>query len=67
MLKGKSMRPEDLIEYHSTRAEKEMGLGLIAQGIPAARAHLQLASLHMQRARELGDQTVSHERPALIM
>lgn len=58
---------EDLIQYHSTRAQDEMGLGLRAQAIPAARAHLQLASLHMQRVRELAGSKATPEKPVLIM
>ena len=58
---------DDLIEYHSSRAQSEMGLGLRAQVIPAARAHLQLASLHMQRVRELAGRQMPKEKPVLVM
>ena len=44
---------QDQIDYHSKRAMKELDLGLMAVSIPAARAHLKLSSLHLQRAREL--------------
>ena len=47
------MSNEDQIAYHSKRAMKELDLGLMARSIPAARAHMQLSSLHLQRAREL--------------
>ncbi len=45
---------EDQIRYHQDRAERELAIGLTAQSIPAARAHLQLASLHRDRAKALG-------------
>jgi hypothetical protein len=61
------MGMEELIEYHSTRAREELDLGLIAQGMAAARSHLQLASLHMQRVRELSGSRVSTGVPALMM
>ena len=40
--------------YHRERALKELSAGLVAGCSSAARAHLQLSTLHMQRARELG-------------
>ena len=40
--------------YHRERALKELDAGLAAGSGSAARAHLQLSSLHMQQARELG-------------
>lgn len=33
-----------------------MDLGLVAKGMAAARAHLQLASMHLERIRELTGQ-----------
>ena len=51
------MSNEDQIAYHSKRAMKELDLGLMAGSIPAARAHMQLSSLHLQRARELSGQS----------
>jgi hypothetical protein len=45
------MEPE--IEYHTRRARDELHYGLTAAVMPVARAHLSLASLHMQRVREL--------------
>jgi hypothetical protein len=48
----------DEAEYHSNRARQELDLGLTAKGISASRSHLRLASLHMQRLRELnGDRS----------
>jgi hypothetical protein len=52
---------QDDTEYHFARAQNELNLGLGARGGAAARAHLQLSTLHMQRARELKDQSL--ERP----
>jgi hypothetical protein len=43
----------DDINYHSDRARKELDLGLTARGSAASSAHMRLASLHMQRVREL--------------
>lgn len=48
------MNRQDELSYHSQRATRELDMGLTAQSTPAARAHLQLASMHMQRVRELG-------------
>lgn len=48
------MTRRDALSYHSERATRELDLGLTAGSTNAARAHLQLASLHMQRVRELG-------------
>ena len=44
----------DDIQYHQARAARELDMGLSTSCLNAARAHLQLSSLHMQRARELG-------------
>lgn len=41
------------IEYHRTRARRELNLGLTSSSIPAARAHLRLSSLHLERLRAL--------------
>jgi hypothetical protein len=54
------------IDYHSTRATRELDLGLIAKSLPAARAHLRLASLHMERLRELTGSRLN-KRPVLTM
>jgi len=55
--------PEE-IQYHQSRAARELDLGLSASNLNAARAHLKLSSLHMQRARELG---ATDPRPPLQM
>ena len=47
----------DKAEFHRQRAERELDIGLIASSPAAARAHLQLSSLHHRRARELGGQS----------
>jgi hypothetical protein len=47
------MSLDDQISYHSSRAMRELDLGLIAKSVPAARAHLRLSSLHLDRLREL--------------
>ena len=47
------MTATELIQYHSERARRELDMGLLAAAAAASRAHLQLASLHMQRVREL--------------
>lgn len=41
------------LDYHNLRAQRELDLGLTAQSTPVARAHLTLASMHLQKAREL--------------
>lgn len=53
LLTGVAMMKQDAVAYHSRRATHELDLGLIASTSSAARAHLQLASLHMSRVREL--------------
>jgi hypothetical protein len=45
----------DAAEFHRRRAEHELDVGLIASNPQAARAHLELSSLHYRRARELDD------------
>ena len=42
------------VEYHEQRAARELSLGLTAQSMAAARAHLQLSSMHRERMRALG-------------
>lgn len=41
------------IDYHRRRALRELDLGLVAGTSAAARAHLELSSLHMRRMLEL--------------
>lgn len=50
---GVTMQRRDALTYHSERAIREFDLGRAAEPGPAARAHLELASLHRQRVREL--------------
>ncbi len=52
--------------YHSERATRELHLGLIASGMHAARAHLKLSSLHLQRAREAQGMS-EHSRPPFVL
>ena len=60
------MGNEDLIAYHSKRAMRELDLGLTAASTPAARAHLQLSSLHMDKLRQLTREP-GLVRPPLVM
>lgn len=46
------MSQQEIVGYHSNRALRELDLGLTASCFAAARAHLELSSLHMRRARE---------------
>jgi hypothetical protein len=41
------------LSYHSDRALRELHLGLTSASIFAARAHLQLSSLHMKKVLEM--------------
>jgi hypothetical protein len=54
------------LEYHKIRATSELDRGLTAKDTSAARAHLRLASMHMQRVRELAGPGM-REKPALQM
>ena len=60
------MSIEEQIEYHSQRAMRELDQGLVASCVAAARAHLQLSSLHMSRMRDLRGSSVG-QRPPLVM
>ena len=51
------MQKRDALSYHSERATRELDLGLVANSTAVARAHLQLASMHLQRVRELNGVT----------
>jgi hypothetical protein len=44
----------DDIQYHQARAARELDAGRSASCANAARAHLTLSELHMERARVLG-------------
>ena len=57
MFRGLPMQRLDALNYHSARATREFDLGLTAESSSAARAHLKLASMHMERMRELTGQT----------
>ena len=54
------------IEYHEDRAARELALGLTAKCIAAARAHLQLSSMHREQVRSLGARS-GMSKPPLIM
>ncbi len=60
------MQREQQLEYHTQRASRELDLGLSAQSTNAARSHLQLASMHMQRVKELST-SPAECRPLLSM
>ena len=47
------MSLDDQIQYHEQRAMRELDQGLVAASVPAARAHLELSSLHLAKARDL--------------
>jgi succinate dehydrogenase flavin-adding protein (antitoxin of CptAB toxin-antitoxin module) len=64
LVSGHDMSEQDKISYHSQRAMRELDLGLTAGCIPAARAHMQLSALHMEKVRELSGGAV---KPALSM
>ncbi len=58
-----------LIDYHRERASQELNLGLTTTCMAAARAHLRLSSLHMERVRMLqGDvRSGGLDRPPFIL
>ncbi|WP_166042471.1 hypothetical protein [Sphingosinicella sp. YJ22] len=47
------MKP-DHVRYHEARAARELEAGSTASCATAARAHLKLSALHLERARLLG-------------
>ena len=47
------MSRDEQAQYHSDRAMQELDQGLTAASTSAARAHLTLSSLHLQRAQDL--------------
>jgi hypothetical protein len=47
------MSAADDIRFHSERAQAERDCASSAATVPAARAHLALAELHLERARAL--------------
>jgi hypothetical protein len=44
---------DDEIDYHRRRALRELDLGIGAESSEAARAHLELSSLHLKRMEAL--------------
>ena len=56
----------DQAEYHEHRAAHELSLGLTAKSIQAARAHLQLSSMHRERLRALAGHS-GMTKPPLVM
>jgi hypothetical protein len=50
---GRIVRADD-IQYHQARAARELDAGRLASCANAARAHVTLSELHMERARVLG-------------
>jgi hypothetical protein len=57
---------EEHIQYHEGRAARELSLGLSASCAAAAKAHLQLSSMHREQVRLLTvDDGMS--KPPLIM
>lgn len=58
------MTPANALAYHRERADRELEAGLIAKSLTAARSHLRLAALHMQRVRDLA---TSGAPPLLFM
>lgn len=57
------------IDYHRARASRELNLGLTTSCMAAARAHLRLSSLHMERVRSLGGdrRPAGLDRPPFIL
>ncbi|MFN3943842.1 MAG: hypothetical protein ACK4K7_02785 [Allosphingosinicella sp.] len=56
----------DEFRYHSDRAMQELDRGLVAPSAPAARAHLKLSSLHMEKARSLAAHA-DRTKPPFVM
>ncbi|WP_114228459.1 MULTISPECIES: hypothetical protein [Sphingomonas] len=44
---------DEELDYHRSRANRELNLGLASSAIRVARAHLQLSSLHFKKMREI--------------
>ena len=60
------MSVEEEVAYHSERAMRELDLGLVARPMAAARAHLGLSSLHLEKVRALQG-PLSSVKPPLVM
>ena len=56
----------DQLEYHEARAAHEMSLGLTAKSIAAARAHLQLSSMHRERIRGIAGAGATSKPPQVM-
>jgi hypothetical protein len=54
------------IEYHRARASRELNLGLTSPSMAAARAHLRLSWLHLERARSLQGGAVAEPPPFIL-
>ncbi|WP_114952116.1 hypothetical protein [Sphingosinicella terrae] len=52
--------------YHSERALRELHLGLTSSSVAAARAHLQLSSLHMKKVCDAAG-PAGRRRPLFII
>jgi hypothetical protein len=61
-----AMSVEEQIQYHSSRAMRELDQGLVASCVAAARAHLQLSSMHLAKMRDLQGGT-SVANPPMVM
>jgi len=56
----------DLAAYHSKRARRERDLAFISSCPQAAKAHLALSTLHMQRLREVAPND-ERRRPPFVL
>ncbi len=54
------------IDYHRARASRELNLGLTSRSMAAARVHLRLSWLHLERARALQGAGVSEPPPFIL-
>jgi hypothetical protein len=57
---------KDDIAYHRARASHELDLGLTSTSMAAARSHLKLSSLHMERLRKLADDGAPERPPFFV-
>jgi hypothetical protein len=62
---GPEVKKDELLEYHRSRAMRELDLGLSAALPQVARAHLTLSSLHLQKVRQIGGE--DRQEPLLRM
>jgi hypothetical protein len=61
----KAMNADDQA-YHSERALRELDLGLTSSSMPAARAHLQLSSLHREKVMEIREAGARLKPPCIL-